>query len=314
MNLVLKISVAGIAAAIASTAMATPLALTGSYIKVGISDGGTLGSDGNTSPGLLHDPTGTGTFGVNDYITPGSPHDGFSVHSDQAYSVNDNYFAGGAYGSASPTLLTGAAANGYANAASWSGSDGFSTVTNSYYFNNGDQRIIVKTTITALSNLTNLAFSRSVDPDPDVNTFGSFVTNNQRGNSLYGADDFVAGSGPLTGLTLALVNLNGNTFAHTTQINFSCCGNIDPYNVLAHTGGDAGLLSVGDHGLNLAYSLGTLNAGDSVTLTYAYAVGDKVASTGGSGTPEPATWGLMLVGFGGVGAMMRRRATKVTFA
>ncbi len=36
--------------------------------------------------------------------------------------------------------------------------------------------------------------------------------------------------------------------------------------------------------------------------------------TGGGNAPEPATWAMMLVGFGTVGAMMRRRATKVTFA
>ena len=34
----------------------------------------------------------------------------------------------------------------------------------------------------------------------------------------------------------------------------------------------------------------------------------------GSGTPEPATWGLMLVGFGGLGAMMRRRRSLAALA
>lgn len=32
------------------------------------------------------------------------------------------------------------------------------------------------------------------------------------------------------------------------------------------------------------------------------------------GTPEPATWAMMLVGFGSIGAVMRRRATTVTYA
>lgn len=33
-----------------------------------------------------------------------------------------------------------------------------------------------------------------------------------------------------------------------------------------------------------------------------------------SGTPEPASWAMMLIGFGGVGAVMRRRVSKVSFA
>jgi hypothetical protein len=34
-----------------------------------------------------------------------------------------------------------------------------------------------------------------------------------------------------------------------------------------------------------------------------------------SGTPEPETWALFLVGFGAVGSMVRRRrGTSVTFA
>ena len=315
MNSLKYFAAAAVTALVGGAASATPLVLSGNYLEVGISDAGTFGSNGNTEPGILHDPTGMRNYGVNDYLTPGSPHNGYSLISDQfGQSTNDNYYAGGSFGSASPTLLTGAAANGYSQAATWSGTNGFTNVTNSYYFNAGDQRIIVKTTITALSDLTNLAFATSVDPDPDVYTYGSYSTDNQRGNSLYGIDDFVSGSGPRTGLTLALVNLDTNGLTHTTQVNYSCCSNISPYDVLNHTGGDAGITSSGDYGLNLAYEIGALGTGKSITLTYAYAVGDHVATTGGSGTPEPATWAMMLVGFGAVGATLRRRATKVTFA
>ena len=42
-------------------------------------------------------------------------------------------------------------------------------------------------------------------------------------------------------------------------------------------------------------------------------IGD-VQSNGAGGVPEPATWAMMLVGFGGLGAVMRRRRTAATLA
>ena len=260
-------------------------------------------------------------YGVNDYLTPGSPHNGYSLVADQfGQQTNDNYYAGGNFGSASPTLLTGAAAHGYSQAATWSGGNSYTNVSNSYFFNAGDQRIIVKTTITALSNLTNLAFATSVDPDPDVYTYGSYSTDNQRGNSIYGIDDFVSGSGPRTGLTLAIVNLDTNGLhPHDAKSTIRVLLEHQP----VRRAQPRRRRERPDERLQVKRRLSASiwptrsvrsNAGNSVTLTYAYAVGDHVATTGGSGTPEPATWAMMLVGFGAVGATLRRRATKVTFA
>lgn len=42
---------------------------------------------------------------------------------------------------------------------------------------------------------------------------------------------------------------------------------INPFDVLDHTGSDQGLTASGDYGLNLAYDLGALASGSSLTLT-----------------------------------------------
>ena len=303
------------AAVLAAAPASAQVVLTGNYIKVGIGARGTLGVGGTTSPGLIHDPTGMGNFNpATDYITPGSPHEGFSVNSVQTGFVqNDNNGPFGVSTLSAVALLTGAAANGYANAASWTGGNSLFTIKNSYFFNANDERILVTTTITALSALTNVAFGRSVDPD---SAGAGDPTINQRGNSLFGLDDFVGSASAVNGRTLALVNLNGNALTHTTQINSDCCSNINPYNVLAHSGGDLGNASTGDHGLNLAYSLGNLASGSSITFNYAYAVGTRIDVVGGDGgaVPEPATWAMMIAGFGLVGGSLRRRSAALTMA
>lgn len=307
---------AAILGATAQSALAAPITLEGNFIRIGLSDYGSFGSNGNADPAFVHDPSGTGTFDPNfDYIAPGTPHDGFSLISDQfgfTQNSNDGYSG---FGIGSPTLLTGAAANGYSNAASWTGTNGFLTITNSYFFNTGDERVLVTTSITALSDLTNLAFARSVDPDSDSRSHGVSDTNNQRGNSLYGIDDFVGSAGTVSGLTLALLNVDDGGFAHTTSIQDSCCSNINPYDILGHGAGDLGLTSTGDHGLNLAYLIGSLSAGSTATISYAYAVGERIDDTGGTPpVPEPASWAMMIGGFALVGSSLRRRKTTIAFA
>lgn len=280
---------------------AASVTLDGDYISVTINDVGTFSS-------LKHDPTGTSNYGSNDYITPGTPHDGFSVNSTQTgFRQNDN--PGFAQMPGGPSIaLVGPAALGYDLAATWTGANTALSITNSYFFNSGDERIRVISTITALSDLTNLAFARSVDPDPDQITFGNFTTDNQRGNSLFGVTDFVGAAGVNTGLTLALVNNSGNTYAHNTQLGSGCCSNINPYTVLGNSL-VGGLTSNLDDSLNMAWDLGDLSQGNSLTVEYFYAVGDEIEVVGDptGAVPEPSTWAMMMLGFGGLGAAMRRR-------
>lgn len=294
----------------AGSAQAAPLTLEGNFVKVGVNDYGTFGSGGATSPGILHDPTGTGTFGINDYLTPGTPHDGFGVKSNETgFIQNDNSFGDGGFGTAAPTLLVGPAALGYANAATWSGGNSNLTITNSYFFNANDERVLVNTTITAVTGLTNLKFVRSEDPDPDVNAHGTFVTKNQRGNTLFAPSDFIGSAGDVSGLFLGFLNNSGSTYAHNTLISGSCCSTQDPDDVLA--GGGAtfpGAPDVGDYGLNMAWLIGDLAAGDSATISYYYVFGDNIDTGGGDKVPEPGMLSLLGLALAGT-AVARRRKT-----
>ena len=119
--------------------------LENSYIRAGVNGtAGTLGSGGNTSPGLLYDSTGTGTFNTGyDYLTPGSPFDGFAVKVDGTNYTNNN---GGGLGITGDGIgLT----NG-TNTLSWTGGvAGVFDITNIYSLGTTSQYVDITTRITA---------------------------------------------------------------------------------------------------------------------------------------------------------------------
>jgi hypothetical protein len=73
-------------------------------------------------------------------------------------------------------------------------------------------------------------------------------------------------------------------------------------------------------GSTLDSSLGLDATPTSLTLSFnstggsPYSASATLAVPPAPMVPEPATWGMMLVGFGAMGAMMRRRKTSVSFA
>lgn len=246
---------------------AASIIMTGNFIKTAVSDNGTLGYGSSTSPGILHDSTGTGNFGIDDYLTPGTPYEGFSLKSDQ-FSTIANYNTSSSSGSISGSISDISATFGYDQAINFTGSyAGYFTISSDTYFNDGDERINISTTITAASNLSNLSFSRWLDPDPDVNTYSSFVTTNGRGSTSLPVENWVHAEGSQTGLTIGL--FSDSSIVHNTGV--SSGWSTDPSVYLS--GQNDGN---GDYVIGLGFNIGDLSIGESITLKYSYVMGGSL--------------------------------------
>lgn len=93
-------------------------------------------------------------------------------------------------------------------------------------------------------------------------------------------------TGTIAGVTLA--NFNAHAVAAKDWV---------------HYAGVANIAAEGDYVSTFTYHSGAAPAADFV-VDRAYIVAGDV-----TGVPEPATWALMILGFGSAGAMMRRRKT-----
>ncbi|MFN3575102.1 MAG: autotransporter domain-containing protein [Phenylobacterium sp.] len=277
------LAVLGVSLAAPATALAAPgEILSGDYLKVGLSGDGTLGIGGNTSPGILYDGTGTGTFNTAyDYLTPGSPFEGFTVSGSgggvfSATNNNDDNASSQIAGVL--TSYNGAAYDGatYDQRAVWSGTyGGLFNLTHDYYFDTDGQQLNIATTIEALADLTDLAFARFTDPDAVAAPGDSSATNNFRGSTGVSEDDLVYAEATVSKYVIGLYS--GDATPHSTGVTG---WTTDPASYLAGT-----FIGDGDNTIGLAFDIGSLLTGARITLKYSYIFGTDIAAAVGAGVP-----------------------------
>ncbi|WP_395344811.1 hypothetical protein PN836_008620 [Ningiella sp. W23] len=305
----------GLALAFSGSAMAN-IVMSGNFVQTQISEDGTLG-DGGADPGLVYDSTGSGTFDPNfDYVAPGIPFEAFGIRYDGSGLLeNSNSQSNGSVGGGddfSFTSLTDVSAtSSFDNHVEWAGTNGVLDITHDFFFNDDDERVSIVTQITALSDVTGLLFSRAVDPDPDSRSSGTAVTNNQRGidvntdGDLLDPEDisvnqFVGSLGSVSGAPLGL--FAQTDFIQNTGLSGACCSTIDPSFYLG--GGSLGDSSTGDHGIGIAFELGDLLAGDSISVAYAYVMGLSLDTIDIGDDPDPVSapgaFALMMLSLGAI--------------
>ena len=261
------------------------------YIRAGVNGTtGTLGSGGNTSPGLLFDSTGTGTFNTSyDYLTPGSAFDGFAVKVDGTNYTNNNSSGLGIAGD-SNGLTDGT------GTLSWTGGvAGVFDITNSYTLGATSQYIDITSSITANTAIGTLSFGRFIDPDAVAAVGDSTITDNVLGYGTVPAANVAFSEAIVSRYALGLYSTDSNVDAGITMWTTDA----DSYtsNTADASGGNT---NTGDNTIGLSWIWTGVSAGDIVTANYAYIFGPSAfdaatsAIAGGAGGGVDITTGALV--------------------
>lgn len=261
------------------------------WVKAGVNTNtGTLGSGGGTSPGLLFDTTGTGTFDSRyDYLTPGAPFDGFSLKVDGTNKTNNNTGSvgiaktGGLTLSNSDTTLTWTGASAYGGN-NWS-------VSNAYTLGVGKPYIDITSTIVAGGAASNVYFAKFIDPDSQGMPGDSSATDNVLGYGAIPSTNVAFSEATVSRYALGLYSAASNVTAGINGWNTDAASYI---NADASCGTGV-LYCTNDHTIGLTFSWTGVNSGDTLTASYAYIFGPSAfgaassAVTGGAGGGTPGT-------------------------
>lgn len=261
---------------ISAWAAPAPITLTGDYIQIGTSHYGTIGSIGNTSPGILYDNSGTSTFNTSyDYLTPGSPFEGFFVRSTSSGSTyNATAKNNGGLGSGLSYSTFTDTSSGSTNSVRWEGSydpgsGKLFDITNDISFADSDKIIKVTTTITAATDLSDIYFLRAMDPDAQAAPGDSSSTTNVRGNGSVSANNLVYAE------ALASKYVIGYYSSATSGVNTGISSSWSQDPTLYYSGNNDGN---GDYTIGIAFYNANLSTSESLVLEYYYIFGSDISA------------------------------------
>jgi hypothetical protein len=303
----LKRIVAALAVALLSTgALAANGVLQNEYIKAGVNETtGTLGSGGNTSPGLLYNNAGSSTWNTGyDYLTPGSPFEGFTVRiEDSAGTLINTYTNNNAGNMANlPGAWVGSPSS---SSAVWAGSNSQFALQHTYSLPSGQKYIDINTRIEAYIAMPKLWFGRFIDPDAVAAPGDTSATDNVLGYGAISRNNVVFSEANVSRYALGLYSAQSNVRAGIAG------WSTDPKAYYAN--GTAGYGTYtdntygnGDDTIGLGFYMGGVSIGDIVNFRYAYIFGPSafgaaesaVAGGAGGGTPGTVPGGGTLVDVG----------------
>jgi hypothetical protein len=300
-----------LAALLSTTALADTSSMNGSvagmgilendYVKAGVNGtSGTFGSGGGTRPGLQYDSTGTGTFPGDseqgDYLTPGSPFDGFAISIDGTNSKNNNS------GSNAWTDADGLTDGD--GTLTWTGTNSAHSgweIENTYSLGTTSEYIDITTGITVGSDTTDLYFGRYIDPDAMPEAGDTSATDNVLGYGVIPDSNVAFSEATVSRYALGLYSTDSNVDA---GISSSWSTSADAYTGSPYTDSDGNSVNygTGDHTIGLSWHWTSVSVGDILTASYAYIFGPSAfdaadtAITDGAGGGDTTTtdsWGTL---------------------
>ena len=265
------------------------------YVKAGVNElTGTLGSGGNTSPGLLYDNTGTGTFNTSyDYLTPGTPFDGYTVRLEDSSGTLIRTYTNN--NSGNTRAITGAwVGSPSSSSAIWSGTNSDFDIQHTYSLPSGQKYIDIDTQITANIIIPKLWFGRFIDPDARAAAGDTSATDNVLGYGAIPRYNVAFSEAIVSRYALGLYSSASNVRAGITG------WSTDPKAYYAN--GTTGYGSYtdntygqGDDTIGLGFLVENVAVGDIINFRYAYIFGPSAfgaatsAIDGGAGGGTPGT-------------------------
>ena len=293
MSLKRKIIATAIAMALPVTPFAANIILEGNYVKIGVNEAtGTLGSGGNTSPGILYDSTGTATFNTSyDYLTPGSPFEGFSLFFNSDTRIHNNNAGATALTGGVLTDYSGVLYNGetFDNRAVWESTANASfDILHDYRFNDNQQHVDITTALTAKADLTDLYFARFTDPDARAAAGDSSSTDNVLGYGVIPTTQVVFSEALVSRYALGLYSADSNV---NTGISGDWTTNAEDYNTGTTSYGTGVTYGQGDDTIGMGWYIASLTTGSTATFSYAYIFGPSAFAAADTAVEEGAGGG-----------------------